>query len=247
MGEKYIFFAVAFIFALEIVSASSYDIEFSQIEKTLVIKEKINDIQTKNYVNSEKMNSAGNEIYFIKKIIFQDNYDSAEIKINLEKGMVVKPEEIFPTNYKIETNGQTISIIWNLDSVKKSEAFAIFATLEDTSFNYDFIYWIIGIVILLIIGFLIHKKFPKQKIIKVKVKSKQKPIKEKDEYDFLLDTEKKVIEELKKADRNELWQKQIQNAAGFSKAKISRLIRNLESRGLITKIPFGNTNKIRLK
>jgi uncharacterized membrane protein len=63
----------------------------------------------------------------------------------------------------------------------------------------------------------------------------------------LLDTEKKVIEELKKADRNELWQKQIQNLTGFSKAKVSRLIRDLETRGLVKKIIFGNTNKIRLK
>jgi uncharacterized membrane protein len=44
-----------------------------------------------------------------------------------------------------------------------------------------------------------------------------------------------------------LWQKQIQNSTGFSKAKVSRLVRNLESRGLVKKIPFGNTNKIRLR
>jgi len=79
-------------------------------------------------------------------------------------------------------------------------------------------------------------------------KIKHKPSKkEEQEYDYLLDTEKKIIEELKKADRNELWQKQIQNSTGFSKAKLSRLIRNLESRNLIVKIPFGNTNKIKLK
>ena len=80
-----------------------------------------------------------------------------------------------------------------------------------------------------------------------KTKKEVNGTKESPEYNYLLDTEKNIIEELKKADRNELWQRQIQSSTGFSKAKVSRLIRKLESRGLITKIPFGNTNKIRLK
>jgi len=62
----------------------------------------------------------------------------------------------------------------------------------------------------------------------------------------LIESEKKVIEELKKADRNEMWQKQIQTSTGFSKAKLSRVIRNLEARKLVRKIPMGNTNKISL-
>jgi len=43
-----------------------------------------------------------------------------------------------------------------------------------------------------------------------------------------------------------MWQKQLQLKTGFSKAKLSRVIRNLESRSLVKKIPFGNANKIRL-
>ena len=250
MKQKNILFVAVFVFALSLVSATSYNLEFNQIGKQLVIKENINEIQTKNYVDSESMNSAGNEIYFIKKINFPDNFDKAEIKLNLEKGIVVKPEEIFPTDYKIESDGQTLSIIWKLNSVKKSEVLAFFVTLENINRSYIIFYLISGIIVILVIGYFAYKKFSKQstkqKSAKIKTKHKSKQEKKKEEYDFLLDTEKKVINELKKADRNELWQKQIQNATGFSKAKVSRLIRTLEARGLIKKISFGNTNKIRL-
>jgi uncharacterized membrane protein len=134
--------------------------------------------------------------------------------------------------------------------VKKGGIFSVFVVLEDTKKDNTFYFFLIGIFFLL--SFLVflffklndaknkRKSYPS---IKPKIKEKFSSIK----YNYLLDTEKKIIEELKKADRNELWQKQLQSFTGFSKAKISRLIRNLESRGLVSRIPFGNTNKIRLK
>jgi uncharacterized membrane protein len=61
----------------------------------------------------------------------------------------------------------------------------------------------------------------------------------------LMDNEQKIVEFLKQ--NGEVWQKQIQLATGFSKAKVSRIIRNLEERGVVTKTIYGNTNKIALK
>ena len=64
------------------------------------------------------------------------------------------------------------------------------------------------------------------------------------EYVSLLDHEKKVVEILKEAENRTLWQKQIQIKSGFSKVKLSRLIKALEARGVVKKEPWGNTNKI---
>ena len=61
----------------------------------------------------------------------------------------------------------------------------------------------------------------------------------------LMDNEQKIVEFLKQ--NGEVWQKQILAATGFSKAKVSRILRNLEERGVITKTIYGNTNKIALK
>ncbi len=61
----------------------------------------------------------------------------------------------------------------------------------------------------------------------------------------LIDKEQQVVDFLKQ--NGEVWQKQIQQTTNFSKAKVSRILRNLEERGVITKTIYGNTNKIALK
>lgn len=62
-----------------------------------------------------------------------------------------------------------------------------------------------------------------------------------------IENEQKVVDLLKSAPENFLWQKQILQETGFSKAKLSRVIRNLEQRNVVVKEIFGNTNKIALK
>jgi uncharacterized membrane protein len=65
-------------------------------------------------------------------------------------------------------------------------------------------------------------------------------------YPALVEHERVVVELLKNSEGNILWQKQIQHKTGFSKVKVSRVIRSLEERGVIKKEPWGNTNKIHL-
>jgi len=237
------------ILMINVVVASSYVLEFNQLGKSLVVNESANNSQINSYPDSNSLNFAGRDIYFLNKVTFPNNFEEVKIVLNLEKGIIIKNKEVFPLGYNIQTDGETISINWDLNDVKKGDNFAIFVNLEDTK-NAIFPFWSVFFIILILFGVFWLIVFKRKKVLIKKVsKIKQVKVKEKEsnEYNYLLDTEKKIMEELKKANRNELWQKQIQNSTGFSKAKISRLIRNLESRGLITKIPFGNTNKIRLK
>jgi uncharacterized membrane protein len=232
----------------ELVFAETYSVEFNQFGNELEINEIIDNVQNKSYIDKESLNFAGDEIYFLNKIIFPKDFEKATITLNLEKGIVVKNKEIFPLGYEIKSDGQIISISWNLVNVKEGNTFAIFVNLEDTTSSSSFI-WLFVILFLILIGIFWSVRFNKKKkpLIKQVKNSKKEKVNSPRDYDYLLDTEKKIIEYLKKSNRNELWQKQIQNSTGFSKAKVSRLIRTLESRGLIKKIPFGNTNKIRLK
>ncbi|MDP1728632.1 MAG: hypothetical protein Q8L27_00325 [archaeon] len=236
-------------FCASFVYATSYSATFSQVGNELVVKEIVNGIEKEAYVTNDGLEKSGRNYYFVKKVMFSEDFDSVQIKLNLDTGIIIENQEVYPAGYKMGTDGQIIYILWNKSNVKAGDNFAMFVSLEDTSGNYLWIILIGSLLILLVVGYFIYIKFSKKqktKIIKVKQKSKVKKEAE-SVYDYLLDTEKKVIEELKKADRNELWQKQIQNSTGFSKAKVSRLVRNLEARGLIKKIPFGNTNKVRLK
>jgi uncharacterized membrane protein len=76
-------------------------------------------------------------------------------------------------------------------------------------------------------------------------KTRSKPAKKKQVIVTLIDKEQQVVEFLKQ--NGEVWQKQIQQSTGFSKAKVSRILRSLEERGVISKTIYGNTNKIALK
>jgi len=136
----------------------------------------------------------------------------------------------------LTSDGKHIILNWNSQNVKD---FPVFVTYSEKSEQW---LWYALIVLIAVAAFSIILTIRKRKIKKVKTK-KQKP--EKKEL-HLLESESAVIKTLKQA-KGELWQKQIQLKTGFSKAKLSRVIRDLEARGLVKRIPMGNTNKIRLK
>ena len=222
------------------------------------------------YITKE-LNKAGNELYFVKKI--EAPFDSnISLKLILDSGYIIDKSDIYPTG-EITTDGEHIIITWNFQNKKQYESIPIFLTIKNTTPPYlKYILWItLMIGILAILVYILPKitsKFKKSEkpkvIIKkiVKVIEREKKTQNQGEgkasgnrvgalsielEKHLLDEERKMLEELRKADRNEMWQKQLQTNLNLSKAKTSRLIRNLETRQLITKIPFGNTNKIILK
>src|SRR5574341_265320 len=102
--------------------------------------------------------------------------------------------------------------------------------------------WIAATVVLVILTAMVVAWFILSRIRKT---SRPKPAKKKQIVPTLIDKEQQVVDFLKQ--NGEVWQKQIQQSTGFSKAKVSRILRNLEERGVITKTIYGNTNKIALK
>jgi len=212
------------------------------------------------YITQEFLHKQADGFYFVRTIAYPSDFDSVSVKLNLEKGVVVSNEEAYPKGYGINSDGESISLAWQTDYVSKGEKEAFFVNLEDVrekkSVLLAVFWWITGIAAVLALIYLTYRIISKiKKLEKIKagikrkpaVENKKEPEKASEKYEHLLDTEKRVIDLLRSADRNELWQKQIEVSTGYSKAKISRLVRNLEARGLISKIPFGNTNKVRLK
>jgi len=169
---------------------------------------------------------------------------SFQARIVLPAGAILdKPgtESIFPKDASISTDGQHITVEL-IQQAKQGEKLSYLVIYNEQ--NKNSYVWTIAIIIAIALAltiFLLIKK-------KVKIKAKPKPIKRakraKPEL-HLLESEKAAINALRKA-KGELWQKQIQLTTGFSKAKLSRVIRDLEARRLIKKIPIGNTNKIKL-
>jgi len=215
-----------------LASASSYYVEFNQVGDKIVVRESLNGLNS-SYVDSNLLEETKIGYLFLKKMVFPADFDNATIKFNLDNGYVIGEDGAYPASYRVETDGQTIGLIWQLNNLKANEPIAIFVNIRDLRKGYTWVWILLGIIILIVVVYILFKY--------------QKKRKTKNLDKHLLDEERKLLEELRKADRNEMWQRNIQQKLGLSKAKTSRLIRNLESRELVEKIPFGNTNKIVLK
>lgn len=187
------------------------------------------------YLTQGALQKSDDGYYFVEDIKFNSNFDEATIKLILDTGYFLDNEHIYPKPTKIETDGRQISVIWELKDTKQGSDIPIFLTIFSSSASSSILIWAIILVLLIVVGYFLYKFYPK------------KGKKEGDIEKHLMESEKSILNEIKKADRGEIWQKQLQLKTNFSKAKLSRVIRNLESRNLVEKIPFGNTNKVRLK
>ncbi len=225
---------IGFILCISFISASSY-IEFNQVGNKLVVKQNLSGVYS-SYIDTQTLEKTSSGFVFLKKLQFNKSLDNLSVRLNLDNGFVINNQNAYPNSYLLETDGQTISLIWNVNQLTSENSFPMFVEIKN---NNSSSIWKIILIIFLVVIFVVGSWVLYLRNNRSKSSGKFEQ--------HLLESEKKVISELKKADRNELWQKQLQLATGFSKAKMSRVIRNLESRELITKIPMGNTNKVVLK
>jgi len=194
------------------------------------------------FIDSEAIEK-GKRYYFTKRIEPKINIDKLIVRLVLDEGFVVS-KDIYPEATSIRSDGRKIIIEWQFSNFKQDEYMPIFVIFESAG-GKSYL-WII--VLAVVIGVICWLSYPLLRKKLEELKAKKKPFKKKKEKEdvtrFLLENEKKVIEELMK--EKELWQKQLQLRTGLSKVKLSRVLKNLENRGLIKKINFGKTNKILL-
>lgn len=225
---------VSFSLIEGVYASNEYSVEFNQTGGKLVVTQNISRNYSV-YEDLDNLEKTSSGYAFINKITFNEAFDSVLIKLNLDEGYIVNGQEAYPANYKLETDGQKISLIWNIENVAKNDNFAMFVVIKDI--NSNILGKIILVIIILAILSAIAWFYYRKSSLKKETKFER----------HLLESEKKVVEELKKNAKKEMWQKELQIKTGFSKAKLSRVIRDLESRGIIRKIPLGNTNKIIIK
>ncbi len=278
MYKKLFIFTIFLFFLVSFVSASSYNLEFNQVDSKLLVKHEISldssqtislDLPSDatslssnlNYIlSADKLTLSGKEVdvsyitqsalekskegyYLVNKITFNFPVDEVQIKLVLKEGYYLDNDKVFPKPSEIGTDGEQIFVLWNLKDVQAGNDMPVFVNIKSKSSGWViWLTWILGIIVGVLILYFIYDKLMKGKHAVKEKKAEKAPIES-----HLIESEKAVISLLKQADRGEMWQRELQIKTGFSKAKLSRVIRNLESRNLVDKVPFGNTNKIRLK
>lgn len=166
--------------------------------------------------------------------------DKIAVKVTLPEGATLKyaldsiQPSIMPQANQVLTDGKSIIVEWDETDLEKNKALLIIYN-EGSSLNFTYE---IGIIVsILLLAFLVYL---------YRLRNSSSP-KKKDLTRNLFEEEKAIVEILSEAEDHELWQKQLIIRMGLSKVKLSRKIRNLEAKGVVERIPYGNSNKVRLK
>jgi hypothetical protein len=194
------------------------------------------------FVNTQSIDR-GDHYYLTRKIAPGISLEKLSIDLILDEGFIVG-DNIFPEPSVIGSDGRRIIIGWDFENLNEDGSVPIFIVFEKVRGASYLLIVLVLLIIVIAVYFslpILKKKLAgKKEVIKRIIKKKKKE----DVTKYLLDNEKKVYEEAKKEKRRGIWQKQIQIRTGLSKVKLSRILRNLEKRGLIRKQNFGKTNKI---
>ena len=134
-------------------------------------------------------------------------------------GSLVSPQ---PSNTYLERGRQVF--VWKLEDVDSFEATIVANSLVSYRNVILGVFVFVGLAVLLVFF-----KIKRKKVLP-----------------RLVESERAIVDVLKQH-KKPIKQKELQRRTGFSKARLSRMLNNLEERGVINKIPWGRTNLIELK
>jgi len=180
------------------------------------------------------------------KVLYKTSFDTFNqinyftFLLKLSEGSVIPQEEgrdssffITPKDPKedsIYSDGRRIILLWEEETISQDYEISVLIEGLNQPLSNVFIPVIITLLVLVTLIYRYRNKNSKEAVEAV-----------------LIEKEEKIVEVLKHAEKHTMWQKQLQRETGFSKAKLSRTLNDLEKRGIIKKEPVGNTNKIHLK
>lgn len=159
---------------------------------------------------------------------------------------------ISPDTAEIYSDGERIILLWD-EQKQEVDLSVIMKNTTPTPTAWIALAGTSTIIAAASIAYILFKRPTRQKKEKTAAKKtikkgpKTKEPLQKELLPQFIEDERKVVELLQTAPNQEAWQKTILQQTGFSKAKVSRIIRNLEERGVIIKTIYGNTNKVTLK
>jgi len=175
---------------------------------------------------------------------YDQNFEAKEFVfiLQLPTGYIIEDTRfITPEADYIFSDGKRIILSWQEEDFSGLFSISVITTKVIVDVYSKYLFYLVLILLILLISFSLNYSY--KKWFKKFIKKEEK----KELHDILLENEKKVVEVLKEAEDKKLWQKQLQIKTELSKVKLSRLLRSMEKRGVITKEPYGTSNIIRLK
>jgi len=185
----------------------------------------------------------GNISYFSLDIPILWNTDKVSVIIKLPDKTLLAEKAILPispSRYDIGSDGRRILASWSLKNKNPGDVIPIRIYYESVSpvlpefIDENLVYILIFILILIVIVgtlFIFRKVSKKSELV----------------LSVLNENERLVVDIIRKEKKKQVDQRRIVNLSGFSKAKVSRIIQNLQERGVVESERRGRRNKITLK
>ncbi|MBU3904670.1 MAG: hypothetical protein KJ906_00780 [Nanoarchaeota archaeon] len=186
------------------------------------------------YKEPNKITEKGSYYIFSDSLILPLDVTKFSYKVSLPEGngLIMGDDAYSPEGALLLSDGRQSSVYWSLDSAKKGDKFDVSVAYENIGlFDPTLIFIVLGILIILVlIGIAYMKYVSKKKDVKIVI-----PI--------LKPDEKLIFETVIKHDSG-VKQKIVVQESGYSKAKVSKVLTNLQERGLLKLERTGRTNKI---
>ncbi len=193
---------------------------------------KLNQI-TIEFDTNDLVKKSGKDFIFSLDLSIPKEVKNLDLNLDLPEGFVLSDIEssVSPKASEVSTDGKVISVDWYFKDIKEQSFIVIYKRgFESKSEPFFLVYGLIMFIILLSISIF---------IIFIYKKNNRK---------FVMSTLSSDEREIVKFIREDkgVTQKKISQLAGFSKSKMSKLVRRLEEKEIIKKTPWFETNKFNL-
>jgi DNA-binding transcriptional ArsR family regulator len=189
---------------------------------------------------SDVVAKAGNTYNFNIQLELKDDISRVTSLVTLPIGMIIKDEnEIFPSGYRTLSNGRNILVYWELENVSSTQPLGFrvkYQSIQPSPEIFNRFYLLI-LLLLIVLFFVALYALKKRKVIVKKI-VRVKP--EKIVMEVLDEYEKKVYEIVKEVGK--IKQNEIVEKTGFSKARVSRVLKSLAEKKLVKVEKRGRTN-----
>jgi uncharacterized membrane protein len=203
---------------------------------------------TYSYITNELLD--GNSL--VSSVTVPFDTDLLDIKVNLPEGSVlgkplrkgaVQGRSVYPASANLETDGRSISASWEFEDVKDEDEIALYVSYKKP-LRYVFPTVLIIAALILISGSLV---FLLRRRKKERKPSHVTPADVKPGIENHLKEDEEQVVNLLKLKEGRCDQGTLRVATGFSKAKLSMLLKELEERKIIHKEKSGKKNLVYLK
>jgi uncharacterized membrane protein len=167
----------------------------------------------------------GENVYSFSAGLTPPASDSVNVYAYLPEGFAIYRNVIYPQGYETLTDGKIIYLKW---AMEKPESIMVSFKFYNTNSDYSLaVTALMGIALVVVVAYLVghYRKKMKSEFERGFSEDERKVL-------FILSREKRVM------------QNKIEKELHFSRAKMTRLVKKLEAKGLVEKERVGRTNRL---